>query len=271
VPFLFKYAVDAVNDANTAIGSAVGDGAPVVAAALFSVTGLIASLDLQFHLNRQTGALSRAIDRGTSRAVCGGPCAYLERGGFWDSPTAVSLGVSDRVYRERRCSCQHETSETVKFSCSSALRFSGPGAPFCPTSGGGAFALRQTGWWIDLHEAPGAAARPRPGRPAFGDFATPSRAAGDGREGCATRLWTPLRRGPGLLRESLNKQGRRTGGQVLCTCPPDTYCPVYTGQGARTVPADPTPETSSNSTAEVAEELSDTGQRIELLCVTAGP
>ncbi|PAA81874.1 hypothetical protein BOX15_Mlig023843g2, partial [Macrostomum lignano] len=105
VPFLFKYAVDAVNDANTAIGSAVGDGAPVVAAALFSVTGLIASygvaratasgfnelrnavfarvaqdsirrvaktvflhlhsLDLQFHLNRQTGALSRAIDRGT--------------------------------------------------------------------------------------------------------------------------------------------------------------------------------------------------------------
>uniref|UniRef100_A0A1I8FLS5 ABC transporter domain-containing protein n=1 Tax=Macrostomum lignano TaxID=282301 RepID=A0A1I8FLS5_9PLAT len=43
VPFLFKYAVDAVNDANTAIGSAVGDGAPVVAAALFSVTGLIAS------------------------------------------------------------------------------------------------------------------------------------------------------------------------------------------------------------------------------------
>ncbi|PAA91273.1 hypothetical protein BOX15_Mlig014039g1 [Macrostomum lignano] len=71
--------------------------------------------------------------------------------------------------------------------------------------------------------------------------------------------------------ESLNKQGRRTGGQVLCTCPPDTYCPVYTGQGARTVPADPTPETSNSTAEAAAEELSDTGQRIELLCVTAGP
>ncbi|PAA54300.1 hypothetical protein BOX15_Mlig013187g1 [Macrostomum lignano] len=226
------------------------------------------------------------------------PCAYLERGGFWDSPTAVSLGVSDRVYRERRCSCQHEVncdwswittdksitltwlgSEDIRDSeiqlqfCAPIFR---PGAPFCPTSGGGAFALRQTGWWIDLHEAPRCRCAAETGPASIRRFryAEPlemgERLRNQIVEFACGRM-PPCDAAQACYGESLNKQGRRTGGQVLCTCPPDTYCPVYTGQGARTVPADPTPETSSNSTAEVAEELSDTGQRIELLCVTAGP
>uniref|UniRef100_A0A1I8F5Y9 Translation initiation factor IF-2-like n=1 Tax=Macrostomum lignano TaxID=282301 RepID=A0A1I8F5Y9_9PLAT len=110
-------------------------------------------------------------------------------------------------------------------STSSALRFSGPAprsarpaavAPSrCARRAGGSTCTRRPGAAGAAETGPASIRRFR--------YAEPL----EMERGCATRLWSSPAAGcppatrPGLLRESLNKQGRRTGGQVLCTCPPD--------------------------------------------------